>query len=57
MDEIRKRALGIIAGILVARHLKTNEDLLDNPSRLQWRSAVTKRGQRSSDTTWSTKLI
>jgi hypothetical protein len=30
MDEGRKRVLGIIAGILVARHLKTTEDLFDN---------------------------
>ena len=29
MDEGRKRVLGIIAGILVARHLKTAEDLSD----------------------------
>jgi hypothetical protein len=29
MDEGRKRVLGIIAGILVARHLKTTEDLDD----------------------------
>jgi len=27
MDEGRKRVLGIVAGILVARHLKTPEDL------------------------------
>jgi hypothetical protein len=27
MDEGRKRVMGIIAGILVARHLKTTEDL------------------------------
>jgi hypothetical protein len=32
MDEARKRVLGIIAGILVARHLKTTEDLFDNRS-------------------------
>jgi hypothetical protein len=32
MDEGRKRVLGIIAGILVARHLKTTEDLFDNRS-------------------------
>ena len=32
MDEDRKRVLGIIAGILVARHLKTTEDLFDNRS-------------------------
>jgi len=30
MDEGRKRVLGIIAGILVARHLKTADDLFDN---------------------------
>jgi len=29
MDEGRKRVLGIIAGILVARHMKTTEDLFD----------------------------
>jgi hypothetical protein len=27
VDEGRKRVIGIIAGILVARHLKTTEDL------------------------------
>jgi hypothetical protein len=32
MDEGRKRVLGIIAGILVARHLKTPEDLSENYS-------------------------
>jgi hypothetical protein len=32
MDEGRKRVLGIIAGILVARYLKTTEDLFDNRS-------------------------
>jgi hypothetical protein len=33
MDEGRKRVLGIIAGILVARHLRTTEDLFnDRPS-------------------------
>lgn len=29
MDEGRKRVMGIIAGILIARHLKTTEDLFD----------------------------
>jgi len=29
MDEGRKHVIGIIAGILVARHLKTTEDLFD----------------------------
>jgi hypothetical protein len=32
MDEGRKRVLGIIAGILVARHLKTTDDLFDSKS-------------------------
>jgi hypothetical protein len=32
MDEAHRRVLGIIAGILVARHLKTTEDLFDNRS-------------------------
>jgi hypothetical protein len=36
MDEGRKRVLGIIAGILVARHLKNPEDL--NASRPSPRS-------------------
>jgi hypothetical protein len=30
MDEGRKRVLAIVAGILVARHLKTPEDLRDS---------------------------
>jgi hypothetical protein len=30
MDEGRKRVIGIIAGILVARHLRTTEDLFDS---------------------------
>ena len=30
MDEGRKRVLAIVAGILVARHLKTAEDLFDS---------------------------
>ncbi len=32
MDEGRKRVLGIIAAILVARHLKSTDDLFDNRS-------------------------
>jgi hypothetical protein len=32
MDEGRKRVLAIVAGILVARHLKTTEDLFDSKS-------------------------
>ena len=37
MDEGRKRVLGIIAGILVARHLKTTEDLSETRPTLQHR--------------------
>ena len=32
MDESRKRVLAIGAGILVARHLKTTDDLFDSKS-------------------------
>jgi hypothetical protein len=32
MDEGRKRVLAIVAGILVARHFKTPEDLFGTPS-------------------------
>ena len=31
MDEGRKRVIAIVAGILVARHLKTAEDLFGSP--------------------------
>jgi hypothetical protein len=30
MDEGRKRVLAIVAGVLVARHLKTADDLFDS---------------------------
>jgi hypothetical protein len=40
MDEGRKRVLGIIAGILVARHLKTIEDLFDTRDSPRTRSMV-----------------
>ena len=40
MDEGRKRMLGIIAGILVARHLKTTDDLFDNRSSPRTESMV-----------------
>jgi hypothetical protein len=30
MDERRKRVIGIIAGILVARHMRTTEDLFNS---------------------------
>lgn len=32
MDEGRKRVLAIVAGILVARHLRTTDDLFDSKS-------------------------
>jgi hypothetical protein len=40
MDEGRKRVLGIIAGILVAHHLKTTEDLFDTRDSPRTRSMV-----------------
>jgi hypothetical protein len=53
MEEGRKRVLGIIAGILVARHLKTTEDLHDSRpsprteslvgSAVQWAERIMKR--------------
>jgi len=33
MDEGRKRVLAIVAGILVARHLKTADDLFDSKAQ------------------------
>jgi hypothetical protein len=52
-NEGRKRVLGIIAGILVARHLKTTEDLFDgrtNPrteslvvSAVQWAERIMRK--------------
>ncbi len=40
MEEGRKRVLGIMASILVARHLKTTEDLHDNRSSPRTESLV-----------------
>jgi len=37
---IRKRVLAIVAGILVARHLKTTDDLYDSRSSPQTESLV-----------------
>ena len=61
VDEGRKRVLGIIAGILVARHLKTTEDLFDNRSSprteamvaaaVQWADRI----MRKIDNVFSTK--
>ena len=53
MDEGRKRVLAIVAGILVARHLKTPEDLGDSrpsprtenlvSSAVQWADRIMRR--------------
>jgi hypothetical protein len=40
MDEGRKRVLAIVAGILVARHLKTTDDLFDSLSSPRTESLV-----------------
>jgi hypothetical protein len=40
MDEGRKRVIAIVAGILVARHLKTADDLFDTRDSPRTRSMV-----------------
>ena len=40
VDEGRKRVLAIVAGILVARHLKTTDDLFDSRSSPKTESLV-----------------
>jgi hypothetical protein len=40
MEEGRKPVIGIIAGILVARHLKTTDDLFDTRDSPRTRSMV-----------------
>ena len=40
VDEGRKRVLAIVAGILVARHLKTTDDLFDSRSSPKSESLV-----------------
>jgi hypothetical protein len=40
MDKGRKRVLAIVAGILVARHLKTTDDLFDSRSSPRTESLV-----------------
>jgi hypothetical protein len=57
MDEGRKRVLGIIVGILIARHLKTTEDLSDTrptprtenlvASAVQWARRIMEKIDRS----------
>ena len=51
MDEGRKRVLGIIAGILVARHLKTTEDLFATKPSPRTESLV------ASAVQWAEKII
>jgi hypothetical protein len=53
VDEGRKRVLAIVAGILVARHLNTTEDLYDSKpsprteslvaSAVQWAERIMKK--------------
>jgi hypothetical protein len=49
MEEGRKRVLGIMASILVSRHLKTTEDLHDSrpsprtESLVQWAERIMRR--------------
>jgi hypothetical protein len=53
MDEGRKRVIAIVAGILVARHLNTTEDLFGGPqgsprtdaiaAAVQWAERIMKR--------------
>ena len=40
MDEGRKRVMAIIAGVLVARHLKTADDLFDSKGSPRTESLV-----------------
>jgi hypothetical protein len=40
MEEGRKRVLAIVAGILVARHLKTTDELFDSRSSPKTESLV-----------------
>jgi len=40
VDEGRKRVLAIVAGILMARHLKTTDDLFDSRSSPRTESLV-----------------
>jgi hypothetical protein len=47
MDEGRKRVVCIIAGILVARHLKTTEDPFNNRSSPRTEAMVASAVQRA----------
>ena len=63
MDEGRKRALAIVAGILVARHMKTAEDLFGGSqgsprtdamvaAAVQWAERI----MQKIDAQWPTKV-
>jgi hypothetical protein len=62
MDENRKRVLGVIAGILVARHLKTADDLFETRSSPRTESMVAAAVQwadrimRRIDSLYATKV-
>jgi hypothetical protein len=51
MEEGRKRVLAIVAGILVARHLKTTEDLFDSRSSPRTESLI------ASAVQWAERII
>ena len=51
VDEGRKRVIGIIAGILVARHLRTTEDLFDTKPSPRTESMVAAAVQ------WAEKIM
>ena len=51
MDEGRKLVLAIVAGILVARHLKTTEDLFDSKPSPRTESLV------ASAVQWAEKIM
>ena len=51
MDDGRKRVLPIVAGILVARHLKTTDDLFDSRSSPKAESVVTASVQ------WAERIV
>lgn len=51
MDEGRKRVIGIIAGILVARHLRTTEDLFDS------RDSPRTDGVVAAAIQWATRIM
>jgi hypothetical protein len=61
MDEGRKRVLGMVLGILMARHLKTKEDLFDTRDSPRTTSMViasiqwAKRRMNKMDDEYNTK--